>query len=805
MKKWLFSLLLMFFVCANLLPLKAKADVEPVSYWEYDETNHKMVRKETTSYQLLSDYPESPQSTEYLIEIGDPETTSVYYVDRDMSAFTYSNIVGDVLLILKDGVTLTIPRWIRVCENVSLKICGQTEGTGAIVVQGLNGPCIELALNSVLTVDGGTISLASQSGNTGIMDDGTAGQRSFTINGGTVTVTAGEYYAGIGGKRWKPNKIDVTINGGNLTVTGGTGAVAIGAGADATAEDTGSINIAPGMRIKAGADAASAVYTTDYLTSPTVYASFSPEPWKALKDAMASGRAYSCAEFDAIETSDGLLIEIHDDITSSDPAIGPLVVPQDSKIALRLNGNTLDRAVGETPIDDGFVIWVQSGSVLKVYDDNNTGKITGGNSTGCGGGIYSTGNLSLILTTVDGNKAAWGGGVYGFNGSVTLYGAVISNNTATNKGGGLYMSGNITLQTGYINNKVTGNNSVDGAGIYMYKGTAMLGSVEISNNTASGKGGGIYNYKAFVGYSGVNIANCSAKNGGGVYVENEGRFEAVGGEIKNCSATGEGACGGGIYVAPTAVATLADNIKISNCSATNNGGGIYADDAVGLSNCTITECTVTDGNGGGIYVCDGDHVFLGQAPKVTGNKKGTANNNLYVAEGGLVTLGTGADVPAPSTGMNIGITLESANEFITNDATGCDGYFTPDDDDYVIVLTDDKTLLITLQYTVSFNMNGHGTQIDSQTVIAGETATEPSEPSATGYIFEGWCLNVEGKPAFDFDTEITEDTELIAKWKEVDPLPPTGDTNGVFICLAILLISGCALAAVELYRKQLNR
>ena len=805
MKKCIFSLLLMACVCANLLPLKAKADVEPVSYWEYDETNHKMVRRETTSYRLLSDYPESSQSTEFLTIIGAPATTSVYYVDQDMSAFAYSNIVGDVLLILKDGVTLTIPQYIRVCENVSLKICGQTEGTGAIVVQGLSSTCVELAPNSALTVDGGTISLTSQSGNTGISDDNTAGQRSFTVNGGTVTVTAGEYYAGIGGRRWNPNEIDVTINGGNLTVTGGTGAAAIGAGADAIDPDTGSVNIAPGMRIKAGADAASAVYTTDYLTSPTVYASFSPEPWKALKDTMASGRAYSCDEFDAIETSDGLLIELHADITSSDPAIGPLVVPQDSKIALRLNGNTLDRAVGETPVDDGFVIWVQNGSVLKVYDDNNTGKIIGGNNTGCGGGIYSTGNLSLIFTTVDGNKAAWGGGVYGFNGSVSLYGAVVSNNTATNKGGGLYMSGNITLQTGYINNKVTGNNSVDGAGIYMYKGTAMLGSVEISNNTASGKGGGIYNYKAFVGYSGVNIANCSAKNGGGVYVENEGRFEAVGGEIKNCSATGEGACGGGIYVAPTAVATLAGNIKISGCSATNNGGGIFADDAVGLTNCTITECTVTNGNGGGIYVCDGDHVFLGQAPKITNNKKGTENNNLYVAEGGLVTLGTGPDVPAPSTGMNIGITLENANEFITNDATGCDGYFTSDDDDLVIILTANKNLKLTHIYTVTFDMDGHGTQVDPQTVVSGEAATEPIDPTAEGYTFAGWCVDTEGKPAYDFDTAVTADVVLIAKWVEADPIPPTGDTNHIFICLAVLLISGCALAAVELYRKQLNR
>ena len=67
-------------------------------------------------------------------------------------------------------------------------------------------------------------------------------------------------------------------------------------------------------------------------------------------------------------------------------------------------------------------------------------------------------------------------------------------------------------------------------------------------------------------------------------------------------------------------------------------------------------------------------------------------------------------------------------------------------------------------YTVTFDLQGHGTAIDQQTVVAGGKATRPADPSATGYTFGGWyeesaCTNV-----FDFTTAINANTTIYAKW-----------------------------------------
>lgn len=68
------------------------------------------------------------------------------------------------------------------------------------------------------------------------------------------------------------------------------------------------------------------------------------------------------------------------------------------------------------------------------------------------------------------------------------------------------------------------------------------------------------------------------------------------------------------------------------------------------------------------------------------------------------------------------------------------------------------------KYKVSFNMNGHGSPIDAQTVEEGNTATEPKTPAESGWVFDGWYSDALFKNAFDFGTKITQDTVLFAKW-----------------------------------------
>ena len=67
-------------------------------------------------------------------------------------------------------------------------------------------------------------------------------------------------------------------------------------------------------------------------------------------------------------------------------------------------------------------------------------------------------------------------------------------------------------------------------------------------------------------------------------------------------------------------------------------------------------------------------------------------------------------------------------------------------------------------YTVTFNLQGHGTAIAQQTVVAGNKATRPADPSETGYTFGGWYKESACTNVFDFNTVINANTTIYAKW-----------------------------------------
>ena len=66
--------------------------------------------------------------------------------------------------------------------------------------------------------------------------------------------------------------------------------------------------------------------------------------------------------------------------------------------------------------------------------------------------------------------------------------------------------------------------------------------------------------------------------------------------------------------------------------------------------------------------------------------------------------------------------------------------------------------------TVTFDTAG-GSEVPSQTVPYGGKATEPDEdPIRKGYSFDCWCSDKDGKEVFDFNTPITGDITLYARW-----------------------------------------
>lgn len=70
--------------------------------------------------------------------------------------------------------------------------------------------------------------------------------------------------------------------------------------------------------------------------------------------------------------------------------------------------------------------------------------------------------------------------------------------------------------------------------------------------------------------------------------------------------------------------------------------------------------------------------------------------------------------------------------------------------------------------TVTFEMNGHGTAPEAQTVYTGDKLAKVAEPTAAGYTFGGWYTDKELTKAFDVENDtVSGDTTLYAKWEAI--------------------------------------
>jgi len=74
------------------------------------------------------------------------------------------------------------------------------------------------------------------------------------------------------------------------------------------------------------------------------------------------------------------------------------------------------------------------------------------------------------------------------------------------------------------------------------------------------------------------------------------------------------------------------------------------------------------------------------------------------------------------------------------------------------------TFLKKINYNVTFSVDG-GSEIPGATVLNGKTVAEPTaEPTKDGYAFIGWYTDSAFTTRFDFNTAITADTTVVARW-----------------------------------------
>ena len=69
------------------------------------------------------------------------------------------------------------------------------------------------------------------------------------------------------------------------------------------------------------------------------------------------------------------------------------------------------------------------------------------------------------------------------------------------------------------------------------------------------------------------------------------------------------------------------------------------------------------------------------------------------------------------------------------------------------------------KYTVTFDSQG-GSAVSSQTVTSGSKVSKPADPTWSGHTFDGWYQEPGCKNTWDFNTKVTGNITLYAKWTE---------------------------------------
>lgn len=229
---------------------------------------------------------------------------------------------------------------------------------------------------------------------------------------------------------------------------------------------------------------------------------------------------------------------------------GPFTIDKD--LTLRGNGQAVldGNSAGLPAVTIGL-----GGSQVHVTLDHLT--ITHG-TAGVGGGIRNnpSATVTLINSTVQGNTAQYGGGIYTY-GTLHLIRSTVKNNTAQSGPGGGIMSDTTVVVT--LDNSTVERNSADdgGGGLYIRSGsTATLTHSTVKDNTAL-FGGGITNEGAAtlnLDHSTVRGNTASLRGGG---IDNGGTATLSHSTVERNTSLGGPGSGGGInQQSPSATVTL---------------------------------------------------------------------------------------------------------------------------------------------------------------------------------------------------------------------------------------------------------
>ena len=287
------------------------------------------------------------------------------------------------------------------------------------------------------------------------------------------------------------------------------------------------------------------------------------------------------------------------------------------------------------------------------------------------------------------------------------------------------------------------------------------------SKTAAGyrTGGGVDVYGGTFTMTDGNIVGCTAMAGGGVYLSNNS-FTMTGGSIVGCVATGDAHLG-------------------------SSGGGVCAEDGTFIINGgSIVDCTADDSRSEALYL--GDRV--NSTISISGGEfHGTVTSDDTVSGGefhdmvtnyGTIEGGAFYDEVINRGTIRNG-TFDGA---VTNvyDGTISGGTFNGE--------LNHGTIADSAYVTVTFDLKD-GSDAAAQKVVKGQKVAEPNDVAKEGYTL-AWCADEDCTQTYDFDTPVTADVTLYAKWT-ANRYTITFDADGGSEIAPITQDYGTAITAPE--------
>ena len=473
-------------------------------------------------------------------------------------------------------------------------------------------------------------------------------------------------------------------------------------------------------------------------------------------------------------------------------------------VTLDLNGHVLRYAEEAEP---GSIFRVTGGSTLTLTDSAPTA--THSDASLPAGGLITGGKGFKYDNGAGQSYTYYGGGVYVETGASfvlaggTIYACGVQSGATNAFGGGIYCTGgSVTIRGGAIRScALSADYSANGGGIYLWR--------DVVNDSS---------YPSLTMTGGV-IADCSAKNGGGICAA-PGVVRITGGSIENCKATERG---GGLYIGSHADQISVLDAVISGCEA-KRGGGValmgFAELELG-ENARITGCKATNGAATymdfvSTYTVNYPGCFLyANGGRVEGtvyvgtNKIGAKNyyldsvkatNAIDHTDGKPTTVFTGdvsceGDIRGGIFHGSVTVTDSNGNgnmgtawEKFCGNLSGGTFYGPVTTECHVSGgtfyggLTMNKNAKLSGQpidtgseltdktnipdptgtpVTVTYAYGALGGTYATQIVQKGEKAVKPDVPSRQGYQFTDWYLD---DTKYDFNTDVTKDMTLTAKW-----------------------------------------